>query len=81
VSCGGYNCLGRSMIVAMKDRHANCPSSGGFTTFCPDCGVIQADPKAVAARLKGGIGIHSPSPAMEEFFRTGDPEVFAPKTQ
>jgi len=64
----------------MNDRHSNCPNSGGSTTFCPDCGLIQADRNAVAKRLKGGIGPYSNSPKMQEFFETGDPEVFAPKT-
>ena len=65
----------------MENRHEHCPNAGGSTTFCPDCGRIQADPKAVAGRLKGGIGRMSNSASMQEFNETGDPEVFAkPKT-
>ena len=58
------------------DQHSTCPNSGGSTTFCPDCGRLQQDARAVATRLKGGIGRFTENPKVQEFLSTGDPEVF-----
>lgn len=46
------------------------------TTFCPVCG--KADRTILkGVRLMGLIGVrHSSSPAIEQFWQTGDPTVF-----
>lgn len=47
------------------------------STFCPRCG--RADrAKLNGVRLMGAVGVlNSSSPAIEEFWATGDPEVFS----
>lgn len=52
-----------------------CPEHS--TVFCPLCG--KADRAALKrVRLMGLVGVqHSTSPAIEQFWETGDPQVFA----
>lgn len=45
--------------------------------FCPDCGAVLDRDDLRKVRLMGPIGVkHSNSPKIEEFWKTGNPEVF-----
>jgi hypothetical protein len=48
--------------------------------FCPDCG--RADKTGLGrVRLMGPVGVaNSNSPKIQEFWATGDPEVFSRRT-
>jgi hypothetical protein len=54
-----------------------CDQDPGETLFCGHCGKVN-DPDALRrVRLMGPVGVlHSNSPKIEEFYATGDPEVF-----
>jgi hypothetical protein len=60
-----------------------CPRCHTFdpepTTFCANCGKVLDVERLRGVRLMGPIGVqHSTSPRIEEFFRTGDPDVLSP---
>ena len=45
--------------------------------FCPSCGAAYSPDDLRRVRLMGLVGVaHSNSPKIDEFFATGDPEVF-----
>jgi hypothetical protein len=45
--------------------------------FCCDCGRVLDREGLRRVRLAGFVGVqHSTSPKIEEFWRTGDPNVF-----
>lgn len=49
----------------------------GDRVFCPQCGGIIDRPALESVRLMGPIGTqHSNSPKIEEFWATGNPDVF-----
>lgn len=63
------------------EKHQDCGRCGHHTQgnrlFCACCGALLDRDGLKRVRLAGAIGVKSSSsPAIEEFKRTGDPEVF-----
>jgi hypothetical protein len=48
------------------------------TIFCERCGHVLKDGALRTIRIAGFVGRASLNPKMDEFWATGDPEVFAP---
>jgi hypothetical protein len=63
------------MVMERSRCTPACPPHS--TVFCPDCGLADKA-KLRRVRLMGPVGVaNSNSPKIEEFFATGDPDVFA----
>lgn len=60
----------------MRDQYCKPVCQSFESVFCPDCG--RADKARLkTVRLPGFVGVqHSTSPRIEEFWATGDPDVF-----
>jgi len=44
--------------------------------FCSDCGKLRAPDSLRKIRFTGFLGVQSVNPKMEQFWASGDPQVF-----
>lgn len=62
-------------MTCSRCGHAN---ESARRLFCEECGKLLDRDGLRGVRVPGFVGVlHSTSPKIEEFWRTGDPAVFA----
>lgn len=60
------------------DRENDCTHENALPKrlFCSECGRLLEPGSLRSIRFQGFLGCQSTNPKMEEFWATGDPEVF-----